>query len=86
MNLHQLNEIYLAAIELYNKDKEVTHIQIDLQIKDIIFEKKFSILKVDARKNKLTKQEIEEIKQKTKINLNSITKPQINEKNGKYIF
>lgn len=63
MNLHQLNQIYLATIELYNRDKQVTHINIELQIKDIIFEKKFSILKVDARKNKLTKNEIDKIKQ-----------------------
>ena len=49
MNLHDLQQIYAAAQEIYIKDPSLTSIQINLNFKDPIYEKKVGVINVDFK-------------------------------------
>lgn len=54
MNVEELKKIYLAAIKLYQSDKSLTNININLIFADPIYEKKYGIINVDFReKNRI---------------------------------
>jgi len=50
MNIENFEKIYLAAIKLYQSDKSLTNIKINLIFADPVHEIKTGILNVDFRK------------------------------------
>jgi len=80
MNLHDLQQIYAAAQELYLKDNSLTDIQINLSFKDPVHQKKIGLINVDFKDP--TRQLI---KHKS-LEKNPYCKPQILEKNERYSF
>jgi len=79
MNLHDLNKIYLECIETYKRDPSITNININMILKDPVYEKKIGVINVDFRETKKIENKIYK-----KIEKNPFVKPQINEKNGRY--